>query len=225
MIALIAYSNNAQSDKVTLLVNSGIFGRVFHEYSIGKTAALSAEQVRGDHWSELKDIRFKSKIDAMITSAKCLQTIRAQHTSFMDCLAGVALPRAITSERDIAAFWEAFSGIRAYFRELKLPYFANLTSLCHLLMDLGFDCAKPDLAVMKAAVELGIVPAPPSQKKNPAKSSAHPEESLRTTIEALQSYAVHRNTRAPVMDLYFLIRGGQFGVKTFVQDKYYGSAL
>jgi hypothetical protein len=92
-------------------------------------------------------------------------------------------------------------------------------------MDRGFDCAKPDLAVMKAAVEMGIAPDAPKQKRNPDKSCAYPERDLRNAIKAIQSYAVCRSTRAPVMDLYFLIHGGQLGVRELVQDGYYGKGL
>jgi hypothetical protein len=67
----------------------------------------------------------------------------------------VGLPSPIKSEDDIRAFWEGFNQIRACFLELRLPYFGNFTSLCHLLLHLGFDCAKPDIIVMKAAVDLG----------------------------------------------------------------------
>jgi len=78
----------------------------------------------------------------------------------------------------------------------------------------GFDCAKPDLAVMKAAVDLGIVaPAP--------KNRSHGEADLKRAVAAIQAYGVSKGIRVPVIDLYFLIRGGQTGVKHLVRPEYY----
>jgi len=221
LIDLIAYSNNANADKVGRLLERRPFQEIFQGYSIDKTADLSAENILQAYWPRIKDIRFKYKVSAMIGCAKCLVKIRTRYGSFMGYLRTVGLPAAIKSELDIEKFWECFSQIRTYFRELEFPYFKHFTSLCHLLMDLGFDCAKPDLAVIKAAVELGIVSPAPKQRKNPEKSRAHSEDSLKRIIETIQTYALCRNTRAPVIDLYFLIDGGQSGVKKLVQGAYY----
>jgi hypothetical protein len=89
-------------------------------------------------------------------------------------------------------------------------------------MMLGFDCAKPDLVVMRAAVDLGIVPEPPKQNKNPDVYRAHPEKSLQEVVTTIQSYALSRKTRAPVIDLYFLIHGGQSDAVGLVGRGYYG---
>jgi methyladenine glycosylase len=216
LIALIAYSNNAKAAGVTRILESGVFNQVFQNYSVEKVAELSAENIIRTFWQEIKVIRFKRKVDAMIRCANCVLSIRKRHGSFMGYLSGVRLPSAVRSEFDMRAFWEGFSRIQADFRELEFPYFQNFTSLCHLLMDRGFDCAKPDSAVMKAAVDLEIVPPPPNEK-----SRAHPEESLQKTVETIQAYAFHRNTRAPVIDLYFLVQGGQSGVNQLIKHEYY----
>jgi hypothetical protein len=139
----------------------------------------------------------------------------------MNYVKSVGLPCLIKSECDIQAFWEGFNQIRAYFLGLQLPYFANFTSLCHLLMHLGFDCAKPDIIVMKAAVDLAVVPQPPKQKKNPEKSCTHSEESLKQTVKTIQAYAACRNTRAPVIDLYFLVHGRQADTIGLVEAAYF----
>jgi hypothetical protein len=221
LITLIAYSNNAKADGITRLVDQGVFERVFQDYSVEKVAGLRAENVIEIHWHELKAMRFKYKVDAMVQCAICLISIRKQHKSFMAFLANTGLPTVLKSSDDIRDFWAAFDKIQAYFRESSLPYFRNLTSLCHLLMDAGFDCAKPDLAVMKAAVGLKIVPPPPKQAKNPEKSRAHSEQDLRKTVETIQAYAISRNMRAQVLDLFFLIHGRQTGVTQLVKTGYY----
>jgi len=221
MIDLIAYSNNAPADKVGKLIESGILRTIFYEYSIEKTAESSPEQIRQQHWQQLTAIRFKYKIDRMIACAVCLQRFRERHMSFMAYVNSVGLPGAVKSEQDVRSFWDGFNAIISYLWHVDFPYFKNFTSLCHLLMDLGFECAKPDLAVMKAAVDLGIVPTAPTQKKDPTKTALHPEKDLQTTVEAIQSYALRRDTRAPVVDLYLLIHGGQLGVKRLVRSRYY----
>jgi hypothetical protein len=37
----------------------------------------------------------------------------------------------------------------------------------------------------------------------------------------IQAYGVSKGIRVPVIDLYFLIRGGQTGVKHLVRPEYY----
>jgi 3-methyladenine DNA glycosylase Tag len=224
LMVLIAYSNNANSVKVTRLVESEVFESIFQKYFVEKkTSELTAKSIVDDCWADLRAIRFKYKVDAWVRCARCLHAIQGRHGSFMKYLDDVGLPSPIKSECDIRAFWEGFDKIRAYLLALNFPYFANFTSLCHLLLHLGFDCAKPDIIVMKVAVDLGIVSEPPKQKKNPEKSRAHPEASLKKAIKTIQAYAVSRNTRAPVIDLYFLIHGRQAAAIGLVDPAYYSS--
>jgi hypothetical protein len=221
LVVLIAYSNNANAERVERLVERGVFDHIFQNYSIGNAARLSPESLIRDHWPEVKDIRFKYKIAAMVSCSAPLLSIGERHGSFMRYLRSVGLPSTLQSDSDIQSFWEGFNQIRSHFLELHFPYFRNFTSLCHLLMDLGFDCAKPDIAVMKAAVDLGIVRPPPKQRKNPEKNGAHPEKSLRKAVETIQTYALCRSMRPPVIDLYFLIHGQQSGVIGLVERAYY----
>jgi hypothetical protein len=202
-------------------VEGKVFESIFQKYFIEKTAELTAQKIIGTCWQDLTAIRFKYKVDAWVRCATGLLSIQGRYGSFMRYVSSARLPSPIRSECDIRVFWEGFNQIRAYFLELRLPYFANFTSLCHLLMHLGFDCAKPDIIVMKAAVDLGIVPLPPKQKKNPEKSRAHPEESLKQAIKTIQAYAVSRDTRASVIDLYFLIHGRQADSIGLVEAEYY----
>lgn len=221
LIELIAYSNNANAQLVTRLLSSNVFRSIFENYSVEKTAELSAEEIRIRHWREIKAIRFKYKVDAMVRCALCLSEIRKSHESFMHFAKDSGLPTAIVTESDVVAFWEGFARIRKTLLQLQFPYVTNFTSLCHLLMMLGFDCAKPDLVVMRAGVRLGIVPEPPMQKKNPDVHRAHSEKSLQEVVETIQMYALSRGTRAPVIDLYFLIHGGQSDAIGLVRRGYY----
>ncbi len=220
LMVLIAYSNNANAKQVTRLVEGEVFKSIIQKYFVEKTVELTAESIIIACWPDIKAIRFKKKVDAWLRCAGCLLSIRGRYGSFMRYLKSVGLPHPIKSERDIRAFWDGFNQIRSYFLELDFPYFGNFTSLCHLLMDLHFDCAKPDLIVMKAAVNLGIVPPPPKQR-NSEKIRIHPEEDLKQAVKTIQAYSVCRNTRAPVIDLYFLIHGRQSGVTELVDAAYY----
>ena len=219
-MVLIAYSNNANAEKVARLVEGKVFESIFQKYFVEKTSELTAESIVGDCWQDLTAIRFKYKVDAWVRCAACLLSIRDRYGSFMRCVDSMGLPISIKSDGDIRAFWKGFNQIRAYFLELHLPYFGNFTSLCHLLMHLGFDCAKPDIIVMRAAVDLGVVRPPPKQK-NSEKNRAYPEESLKRTVKTIQAYAVSRNTRAPIIDLFFLIHGRQSGATGLVKAAYY----
>jgi hypothetical protein len=54
MIALIAYSNNARADKVSHLIESGVFGQVFHDYSVEEVARLAPEAITRARWQDLR---------------------------------------------------------------------------------------------------------------------------------------------------------------------------
>jgi hypothetical protein len=217
LIIDIAFSNNAKAVYVAPLVDGGVFKAIFQDYTIDRSAALDPDRAVAEHWHEIKAIRFKYKIRSMVECAKRLRTIRENHGSFMAYLKTVGLPNAIASESDILAFWDGFTRVRAYLLALDFPYFKNFTSLCHLLKDLGFDCAKPDLVVMRAAVGLGIVPPLTSGKVG----TTHAEHDLRKAVETIQRYAVARNLRASVVDFYFLIYGRQTDAVRFVKSEYY----
>lgn len=220
-VDLIAYSNNAKADKVGPLLASGVFTNIFYDYSIPVVANMAPEAIVLASWPRIRAIRFKNKIDRMVNCAKCLLAIQAESGSFMNYLQTANLPIRVRTEAELAQFWRGFDKIKSDLARREMPYFKNFTSLCHLLMDLGFDCAKPDVAVMKAAVKLEIVPSAPRQTKNPSKSRSHTEDQLRQVVQTLQIYAFCRSTRAAIVDLYFLIHGEQTGVKDLVQNSYY----
>lgn len=220
MISAIVYSNQASAARVKPLIEGGIFAKAFQNYSVKQVAALRPQNVINAHWANMTAIRQKRKVKSMIECAIYLQ----RHGSFMQFLRKTGLPIRIELEQDITAFWKIFGEIREEFRNGKVPYFQNFISLCYLLMELGFDCTKPDSAVMTAAVTLGIVPEAQYQKKNPKKRANHPETSLRKTVETIQRYAVFKNKRTPVIDLYFLILGQQTGVNEFVDPVYYSNS-
>ena len=74
---------------------------------------------------------------------------------------------------------------------------------------MGYDCVKPDLVIMKVAKKIGMI----------EKQSG--EKNLTKAVKMIQEYSLSRNIRPPVIDLYFLIDGGQAGAKKFVKKEYY----
>jgi len=63
---------------------------------------------------------------------------------------------------------------------------------------------------MKAAAGLGIIP--PTDESDGAR---------RSVIETMQAFCVDRKMRVPVLDVYFLIAGGQTSVRHLVRPSFY----
>jgi hypothetical protein len=214
LVELIAYSNNAKSDAVGRVLESCVFDTIFKHYDVQEAARLDPDHVIEEYWPKIKSIRFKYKIARMIRCANCLLAIQSSHGSFMHYLDTQNIPVTIRTTADFNGFWKGFDAVKADFDVMKMPYFRNLTSLCHLFLRLRYDCAKPDSAVMKAAEDLQIVL--PS-----GKGRSFSDKYRRRVIRFIQLYAMCRGVRAPVVDLYFLIHGGQRSASRLVQSAYY----
>jgi 3-methyladenine DNA glycosylase Tag len=208
MIELIAFSQQAPASRIVEMIRRGIFQDIFGSFAPSAVALMEPEDLRQKHWHKgLSPIRFRNKVDKMVGCAQSLQSISGRHGSFMGYLATCNFPEQIDTSKDIDAFWLAFEKVRT-----EAPsFFTNFTSLCHLLQSLGLPCAKPDKIVMNVAAELGIV----------AMRKQHSEADLRKVIQLMQSYAAQKRIHVPVVDLFFLIRGGQTDAKKFVRPPYY----
>ena len=215
-IELIAYSQQAQALRVTGLIDKGIFDKVFLNYNIEAVAGLQYEQLRTQYWKQIGAIRFPQKLEAMIGCAQALLKIRDEHASFMTYLCASKIPVEFQSESDIDVFWREFSTVQRYLQWKQMPFFNNLTSLCHLLMTLGYACIKPDSAIMGAAIKLGII-SPGSNPEKPTYNDAKRQEVVKT----MQAYCLSRKFNIRVLDGYLLIYGGQTGAKELVNAKFY----
>lgn len=91
----------------------------------------------------------------------------------------------------------------------KIPFFQSTTSLLHFLLDIGYDCMKPDLVVIKVAKKLNIV------------DNETGDKNFRKTVRFIQEYSVDRQIRPSIVDFYFLINEGQMGAKKFVNPDFY----
>jgi hypothetical protein len=215
-IELIAFSQQAKALRVMGLIEKGILDKVFINYDIQAVANLQYEQLRTKYWDQIGAIRFPQKLEAMIGSAQALLQIKKQHTSFMTYLRSSKIPVGIQSQSDIDLFWKEFDSIQSYLHQIQMPFFNNLTSLCHLLMALGYACIKPDSVIMGTAVKLRIV----SPGKNPEKPTYN-EAVRREVVKTMQQYCLSRNFNIRVLDGYLLIHGGQTGAKDLVKPHFY----
>jgi len=215
LVEMVAYSNNVQVKTIETIYGTGAFDRIFGDYAPETVARLDPTDVLEFHWPQISGIRFKSKVRHMIHSAQCLLAIKAEHGSFMKYLKSRQIPSLIRTDAELELFWAGFDQVRGDLKAWGMPYFCNFTSLCHLFLEMGFDCAKPDSGVMKAAANLGII-------EGERTSTVFPEKRRRQVVQFLQWYAIHRQLRVSVVDLYFLIHGGQTGAARYVKPEYYG---
>ncbi len=213
MAALIAFSNNAPSDAVGYMVENGVFERVFCSFDLDKVANLNPDEIITTDWNNIKSIRFKKKVDAIVRCAKLLIKSGKEKATIESLYKNYNLPKDIVNEGDIVKFWEQFDMILANFNKLDMPYFKNDTTLLHLLLHLGFPCIKPDLIVMKVAASIGIVNGRDNH------NTYRPDEK-KLVVRTIQRYCLQNSIKPAVMDLYILIYGGQKYAFRYVTDGY-----
>lgn len=129
--------------------------------------------------------------------------------SFADILNQTNIPTTIKTKNDIETFWLGFDELLNTLKNNKIPFFQSTTSLLHFLLDIGYDCVKPDLVVMKVAKKLKIV------------DSETGDKNFRKTVRFIQEYSVDRRIRPSIIDFYFLIDEGQMGAKKIVRPEFY----
>lgn len=203
---LIAFSQNAPSDKVGDMLNKGIFEGIFHNFEIDKIIKMNPNNIIARHWNKIRVIRFKKKINSIIGCAKSLSLIKSKHGSFIALLKDI--PINLKSEADIEEFWQGFNHLKNELEIAYMPFFKKPTSLLHFLLSIGYDCIKPDLVVMKVAKKVGIV-------------SADSEKEKLQVVKFVQRYSIARKIRPSIVDFYLLIYGGQRWAKRFVTSSFY----
>jgi len=202
---LIAFSQNANSEIVEPVLKSGKFDNAFENFDIEKVVKLNPCDIADNHWSSIKGIRQQAKLFHIVSLARKIKVIG----SFADILNETNIPKAINAENDIENFWIGFDKLLTTLKNNKIPFFQSTTSLLHFLLDIGYDCVKPDLVVMKVAKKLNIV------------DSEAGDKNFRKTVKIIQEYSVDRKIRPSTVDLYFLIDEGQMGARKFVTKDFY----
>lgn len=203
---LIAFSQNAPSDRVSDMLNKGIFDDIFHDFEVDEVATMNPDTIIAHHWDKIKVIRFKRKIHSIVGCAKSLVLIRSKHSSFVALLKDI--PINLKSRNDVEIFWEKFNVLKAELKGVNMPFFKQSTSLLHFLLHIGYDCIKPDVIIMKVAKELGIV-------------SSNSEKEKLQVVRFVQLYSISRRMRPSIVDFYLLIYGGQRWAKQFVHPSFY----
>jgi len=204
-IELIAFSQNANSQVVRKTIDQPIFKEVFANYDIDKIAKMNPCDLADEHWDKIKGIRQQAKLFHIVSLARKIKKIG----SFDKLLLEADIPRRIKNKEDIDKFWSGFKALKKVMDEHKVPFFRSTTSLLHFLLEMGYDCAKPDLVVMRVAGDLGIV------------ESEKGEKNLVKAIRTIQEYSIDSGIRPSVIDFYFLIDGGQKEATKFVKDEFY----
>lgn len=204
---LLAFSQGANSEFVRdRLVLTGDFDKIFQNFSVDKVAKMDAEELKSKHWAKpLTYIRMKSKVDRIIDFARKIK----EHGSLSKIFTNSQIPKTIQSNSDIATFWKAFDELKALMKEREISYLQSTTTLLHYLLDTGYDCIKPDSAVMGVAERIGIV------------DNKAGDRNLRKTVNTLLEYSVARKLRPSEVDLYFLIAKPQEGAKKYVHKEFY----
>lgn len=202
---LIAYSQNANSQLVDKVLQSGKLDLAFENFNINKVVLLNPCDIADNHWESIKGIRQQAKLFHIVTLARKLKSIG----SFSYRIEKANIPTSIKTENDIQLFWKGFNSLLSDLKNNKIPFFQSTTSLLHFLLEIGFDCVKPDLVVMKVAKKIGII------------ENEEGDKNLRDVVKFIQEYSINRNIRPAVIDLYFLIEGKQLWAQSFVDIKFY----
>lgn len=202
---LIAYSQNANSELVEQILNSGSYDKAFENFEINKVVNLNPCDIVDTHWEKMKGIRQQAKIFHIVSLARKLKTINSLNKLINE----VKIPKEINTIEDIDEFWLGFDQLLKSLKHHKIPFFQSTTSLLHFLLESGYDCIKPDLVVMKVAKKLKVV------------EEVNGDKNFRKTVRMIQEYSLSRKVRPPVVDFYFLIDEGQRGAKKFVKPEFY----
>jgi 3-methyladenine DNA glycosylase Tag len=206
---LVAYSQNAKAVLVSAMLSKGAFEAAFHNFEVEQVRMMKPATVEAMYWDSISAIRFKRKIRAIISSAESLSSIEAKYGSFIKLLERTDIPAVLRSAADVERFWQGFDNLLLVLKKEKMPFFKCTTSLLHFLLSVGYDCIKPDIIVMRVAKKGAMVPLETG------------DENRRKVVKDIQFYSVDRQIRPSVVDLYFLIYGGQTGVKHLVHPWFY----
>lgn len=206
---LIAYSQNAKAALVTAMLSTNILDIAFNNFEVDDVRVMNPVSIESKYWDKIKVIRFKSKLNGIIGCAESLSSIEAKYGSFVRLLGQTGIPVVLRSSSDVDKFWHGFDNLLKTLKQAKMPFFSRTTSLLHFLLSCGYDCIKPDLIVMRVARQGNMVP------------SEKGDDNLRLIVKQIQSYSITRQIRPRVVDLYFLIKGGQTGVKHLVHPWFY----
>lgn len=202
---LVAFSQAANSKFVRdQLVNTDHFNRIFLDFDVEKVARIELNVFLEENWVKpLTYVQKKGKIRRIIEFAKMLQSGR------LAIFRKVQIPQRVYTFDDVTNFWNQFVLLQYELERISVPFIKTTTTLLHFLLETGYDCIKPDSAVMEVADRLEIGQELSGDIK------------LKETVRILMEYSISRTLRPSIVDLYFLIAKPQQGAKHYVREAYY----
>ena len=204
-VKLIAFSQQAQSARVKKLIKEKVFDKIFENYSVDKVSKINPCDLAEKHWENITAIRQRTKLFQIVMFARLIK----KDKTLLSLLTNPPIPKSLKSLEDIDEFWTGFKILQSNLKDAKAPFLRETTTLLHFLLDMGYDCIKPDSAVMKASVDIGIV------------DKATRETNLIQTVKFIQEYSIKYKVRPPVIDLYLIIHGRQTEASSLVDKDYY----
>jgi len=218
MAKLIAYSNNAPSDKVTQLIETDHFERAFHRFDLAAVASDNPERIVESHWPTIKAIRFQKKVGYIVECARLLLKLGKDKATIESLYQQHNIPVQLANSGDIDCFWQKFDTILSRYEREGMPYFKNMTTLLHLLLHVGFPCVKPDLVVMRTAAQIGLVQG----REN---HNAYRPVERKLAVKTIQEYCLSRSVHPAIIDLYLLVHGRQRDSIRYVSQDFTPAAV
>ena len=202
---LVVYSQQAQSKSVGKVIESDALENAFLQFNVSEVSKLNPCDVVEEHWQNIKGIRQQTKVFQIVMLARKIPEISS-------LLVDSGIPKQIKSIAELETFWVDFKSLKKELKSISAPFFRETTSLLHLLTSLGYDCVKPDSAVLKAARQLGFLTTEKPKDKD-----------LIQVVKTIQSYSINTKRIKPpsVLDLYLLVHGKQTEAAEFVSSEYY----
>ncbi|MEP5727728.1 MAG: hypothetical protein ABJ311_15060, partial [Erythrobacter sp.] len=130
---LIAYSQNAKSDSVRVVIDNGSLSKALCDFRLQDVVALNPCDVIEEHWEHLKGIRQQTKIFQIVMLARKLNS----NEKLSENLTKPKIPKELHHIDDIEHFWTAFNLLKKELKLLGVPFFREATSLLHYLNSLG----------------------------------------------------------------------------------------
>ena len=200
---IIAFSQNAKSEKVEGAINSEAWKKMFSDFDINKVAEMNPCALSDEYWSDIKGIRQKTKLFQIVMLARRLKEFNQGTIPLKTAVFETEIPERIRTHEDIDAFWKGFEKMKKNMEINEIPFLRSTTTLLHFLLHTGYDCIKPDSVVMKVAKDIGIVEKETGEKN------------LKKVVSTIQEYCLCKSMRPPIIDLYLSFEGNQSSVKKF----------
>ncbi|MFH0772330.1 MAG: DNA-3-methyladenine glycosylase I [Candidatus Omnitrophota bacterium] len=207
-IAKLRSYSAVQASLVSAMIKSGALERAFAGFDINKISELEEEEILTRHWNDIKVIWLRRKVGEILQAGKAIAIISHEFCSFNDYIWKWNFPKRVEDLDSIERFWSAFDALQNDLKRRSVPIIRNEITLLHFLETcMSIDCLKPDVVVMRVAMNTGIVS--PNDKKRE-----------RLVVKKVQEYCIYRDIRPVMVDNYLLAFGGQTDAQSLVKRSF-----